>query len=287
MGILKLNQFCEINEGILSSITAGLSKILGGKKNQIRELLNKIKNAKMEKITETIEIEKEIYKYSKSDSSEYKFNIQNLNKQLRTIISLKQREIESYMEELNRLTKDNEKLKAMAASELSKIEVEVTQQLINKIRPYKEETYLDKLKNEFDQLVKDELEKRKEYEKKIISDDPLIIPQEIEEETISFVDMNNKESYVFLLNLSEKELEDIHKSLINWKFALEKEADFQNYEIEKEIKKAKKSGNSWEVSELEADFHRKKYITKKPIDKIKSKIQLVEKEIKNRRYGNY
>ena len=57
-------------------------------------------------------------------------------------------------------------------------------------------------------------------------------------------------------------------------------------DLRKEIKKTEKEGSTWIIPQLEAELLRVTYQNKKPIDRIKSKIQLVEKEIKARRYGN-
>jgi len=286
MRILRVNEFCGINEGILSSIGYGLSKLLSGKKGEIESLLKKVRQAKMDEVKETVEIEREISKYSKSDSMESRFNVQNLNKQLRTISSLKEREAQSYIKELNKISKNNPKLEAMVASELSKIQVEATRELIKRISPYKEETDLQRLNREFDSLVKSATAKEKEYQRSELSDEPRFVPDETSANVISFVDLDSQKASEFLKNLPDTELEQIHRSLTDWRFKLEVELGNQVTELRKEIKKTEKEGSTWIIPQLEAELLRITYHNKKPIDKIKSKIQLVEKEIKTRRYGN-
>jgi hypothetical protein len=286
MRILRVNEFYGINEGILSSIGYGLSKLLSGKKGEIESLLKKVRQAKMDEVKETVEIEREISKYSKSDSMESRFNVQNLNKQLRTISSLKEREAQSYIKELNKISKNNPKLEAMVASELSKIQVEATRELIKRISPYKEETDLQRLNREFDSLVKSATAKEKEYQRSELSDEPRFVPDETSANVISFVDLDSQKASEFLKNLPDTELEQIHRSLTDWRFKLEVELGNQVTELRKEIKKTEKEGSTWIIPQLEAELLRITYHNKKPIDKIKSKIQLVEKEIKTRRYGN-
>jgi hypothetical protein len=286
MRILRVNEFYGINEGILSSIGYGLSKLLGGKKGEIESLLKKVRQAKMDEVKETVEIEREISKYSKSDSMESRFNVQNLNKQLRTISSLKEREAQSYIKELNKISKNNPKLEAMVASELSKIQVEATRELIKRISPYKEETDLQRLNRKFDSLVKSATAKEKEYQRSELSDEPRFVPDETSANVISFVDLDSQKASEFLKNLPDTELEQIHRSLTDWRFKLEVELGNQVTELRKEIKKTEKEGSTWIIPQLEAELLRITYHNKKPIDKIKSKIQLVEKEIKTRRYGN-
>jgi hypothetical protein len=286
MRILRVNEFCGINEGILSSIGYGLSKLLGGKKGEIESLLKKVRQAKMDEVKETVEIEREISKYSKSDSMESRFNVQNLNKQLRTISSLKEREAQSYIKELNKISKNNPKLEAMVASELSKIQVEATRELIKRISPYKEETDLQRLNREFDSLVKSATAKEKEYQRSELSDEPRFVPDETSADVISFVGLDSQKASEFLKNLPDNELEQIHRSLTDWRFKLEVELGNQVTELRKEIKKTEKEGSTWIIPQLEAELLRITYHNKKPIDKIKSKIQLVEKEIKTRRYGD-
>jgi hypothetical protein len=286
MRILRVNEFYGINEGILSSIGYGLSKLLSGKKGEIESLLKKVRQAKMDEVKETVEIEREISKYSKSDSMESRFNVQNLNKQLRTISSLKEREAQSYIKELNKISKNNPKLEAMVASELSKIQVEATRELIKRISPYKEETDLQRLNREFDSLVKSATAKEKEYQRSELSDEPRFVPDETSANVISFVDLDSQKASEFLKNLPDTELEQIHRSLTDWRFKLEVELGNQVTELRKEIKKTEKEGSTWIIPQLEAELLRITYHNKKPIDKIKSKIQLVEKEIKTRRYGD-
>lgn len=286
MRILRVNEFYEVNEGILSSIGSGLSKLLGGKKREIESLLKKVRQAKMEEVKETVEIEGEISKYSKSDSTESRFNLQNLNKQLRTLSSLKEREIQSYIKELDKISKNNPKLEAIVASELYKIQAEATQELIKGISPYKEETDLQRLKKEFDSLVKSATSKEKEYQRSELSDEPRFAPEETDANVVSFVALDSQKASEFLRNLPDNELERIHGSLTDWRFKLEVEMGNQVSDLRKEIKKTEKEGSTWIIPQLEAELLRVTYQNKKPIDRIKSKIQLVEKEIKARRYGN-
>lgn len=283
--IYRINEFSNLDEGILSSISSGLLKILGGKKGKIEQLLKGIKNAKMEEVKEVVEIEKELAKYSRSDSTEGRFQIQNLNKQLRTITSLKEREIQAYMKDLDKISKDNPKLEALVFSELAKIQVEVTQEMIKKVSPYKDEGYLRILNKEFDALVKSATQREKEFEREI-KDQPFLQSKiEADSDVVSFVDLDSQNASLYLKNLNDSELDDLHKSLIDWKIDLEVELQNQISDIRKEIKKSEKEGISWVLSQLEGELNRITFMGRKPIDKIRGKIQIVEKEMKIRRYG--
>jgi len=283
--IYRINEFSNLNEGILSSISSGLSKLLGGKRGKIEELLKSIKSAKMEEVKEVVEIEKELAKYSKSDSIENKFQIQNLNRQLRTIRSLKEREIGSYNRQIEKITKDDPKLIAFVSSELAKIQVEATQEMIKKVSPYKDQDSLQLLNREFDSLVKSATQREKEFEREI-KDEAFLQPKiEADSDVISFVDLDSQNAALYLKNLPDSELDNLHKGLTNWRIDLEVETQNQISDIRKEIKKSEKEGASWVVPQLEAELLRITYMSKKPIDKIRAKIQTVEKEMKIRRYG--
>jgi hypothetical protein len=284
--IYRINEFSSLDEGILSSISSGLSKILGGKKGKIEQLLKGIKNAKMEEVKEVVEIEKELAKYSRSDSTEGRFQIQNLNKQLRTITSLKEREIQAYMKDLDKISKDNPKLEAFVSSELAKIQVEATQEMIKKVSPYKDEGHLQMLSKEFDVLVRSATEREMELEKEIKSSDFPRTETDISGDIIAFADLDPQKASLYLKNLSDQELDRMHKELTDWRLSLEIEMQNQTSDLRKEIKKSQKEGVSWLISQLESELLRITYMSKKPIDKIRSKIQTVEREIKNRRYGN-
>lgn len=283
--IYRINEFSNLNEGILSSISSGLSKLLGGKRGKIEELLKSIKSAKMEEVKEVVEIEKELAKYSKSDSIENKFQIQNLNRQLRTIRSLKEREIGSYNRQIEKITKDDPKLIAFVSSELAKIQVEATQEMIKKVSPYKDQDSLQLLNREFDSLVKSATQREKEFEREIKDQAFLQSKIEADSDVVSFVDLDSQNAALYLKNLPDPELDNLHKGLTNWRIDLEVETQNQISDIRKEIKKSEKEGASWVVPQLEAELLRITYMSKKPIDKIRAKIQTVEKEMKIRRYG--
>jgi hypothetical protein len=283
--IYRINEFSNLNEGILSSISSGLSKLIGGKRGKIEELLKSIKSAKMEEVKEVVEIEKELDKYSKSDSIENKFQIQNLNRQLRTIRSLKEREIESYNRQIEKITKDDPKLIAFVSSELAKIQVEATQEMIKKVSPYKDQDSLQLLNREFDSLVKSATQREKEFEREI-KDQAFLHPKiEADSDVVSFVDLDSQNAALYLKNLPDSELDNLHKGLTNWRIDLEVKTQNQISDIRKEIKKSEKEGASWVLPQLEAELLRITYMSKKPIDKIRAKIQTVEKEMKIRRYG--
>jgi len=282
--IYKINEFLDINEGILSSITSTLSKILGGKKGKIEEILKKIKNAKSEEIKEIVEIEKKLYEYSGFSSAEKRFQIQNLNKQLRNIISLKEKEIQSYIKDLDKISKNNTQLEALVSSELAKIQVEASREMIKKISPYKDENHLQTLNREFNELVKSATEKELDLEKEL--GDPYFSQKNIDvnDDIVSFVDLDSQSASFYLKNVMDSELDRMHKELTDWRLKLEIEISNKTSPLKKKIEKIEKEGPEWAIPQIEAELLRITYRSKKSIDKIRSKIQIIEKEIKNRKY---
>jgi len=288
--IKRLEEFESLNEGILSSIFGGIGSLFTSRKTKVESLLKDIRKAREEDINNTINLEKEIWNLPKDNTPEYKFTLTNLNRQQRTYSSLKGQEINSLMKEADKLIEADPKLQAMFSSGLAQIEAETTEKLIKSIKPYKDQTYLDKLNKEFDTLVRDANKKTSYYEG--IKDNDgysprLQVPSNVSNDSLLFIDMSTQESALFVKNLSDKELNRYHQEIREFYYELEFKYDESIKNLKKDIRKAYKDGQNWLVDSLEKEEVNIRYKMKKPIDKLKQKIVTIEKEIKSRRYANY
>jgi hypothetical protein len=288
--IKRLEEFESLNEGILSSIFGGIGNLFTSRKTKVESLLKDIRKAREEDINNTINLEKEIWNLPKNNTPEYKFTVTNLNRQQRTYSSLKGQEINSLMKEADKLIEGDPKLQAMFSSGLAQIEAETTEKMIKNIRPYKDQTYLDKLNKEFDTLVKDANKKTSYYEG-IKDNDGYAprpqIPNNVSNDTLTFIDMSTQESSLFVKNLSDKELNKYHQEIREFYYELEFKYDESIKNLKKDIRKAYKEGQDWLVNSLEKEEVNIRYKMKKPIDRLKQRIVTIEKEIKSRRYANY
>jgi len=288
--IKRLEEFESLNEGILSSIFGGIGNLFTSRKTKVESLLKNIRKAREEDINNTINLEKEIWNLPKENTPEYKFTVSNLNRQQRTYSSLKGQEINSLMKEADKLIEGDPKLQAMFSSGLAQIEAETTEKLIKNIKPYKDQTYLDKLNKEFDTLVKDANKKSSYYEG--IKDNDgysprLQVPSNVSNDTLTFIDMSAQEASLFVKNLSDKELNRYHQEIREFYYELEFKYDESIKNLRKDIRKAYKDGQNWLVDSLEKEEVNIRYKMKKPIDRLKQRIVTIEKEIKSRRYANY
>jgi hypothetical protein len=288
--IKRLEEFESLNEGILSSIFGGIGSLFTSRKTKVESLLKNIRKAREEDINNTINLEKEIWNLPKDNTPEYKFTVSNLNRQQRTYSSLKGQEINSLMKEADRLIEGDPKLHAMFSSGLAQIEAESTEKLIKNIRPYKDQTYLDKLNKEFDTLVKDANKKTNYYEG-IKDNDGYAprpqVPSNVSNDSLTFIDMSAQEASLFVKNLSDKELNRYHQEIREFYYELEFKYDESIKNLKKDIRKAYKEGQDWLVNSLEKEEINIRYKMKKPIDRLKQRIVTIEKEIKSRRYANY
>jgi hypothetical protein len=288
--IKRLEEFESLNEGILSSIFGGIGSLFTSRKTKVESLLKDIRKAREEDINNTINLEKEIWNLPKDNTPEYKFTVTNLNRQQRTYSSLKGQEINSLMKEADKLIEADPKLQAMFSSGLAQIEAETTEKLIKNIKPYKDNTYLDKLNREFDSLVKDANKKTSYYEG-IKDNDGYAprpqVPSNVSNDSLAFIDMSTQESALFVKNLSDKELNKYHQEIREFYYELEFRYDESIKNLKKDIRKAYKEGQDWLVTSLEKEEVNVRYKMKKPIERLKQRIVTIEKEIKSRRYANY
>lgn len=287
MKITRIYEF-EVNEGILSSIFSGIGGALSSKKSKLVNLLKEIKKAKDEEINTEIEIERSIANASKQDTEESRFILSTLNKQLKTHSSLKTQEINGLVKSANKIINNDAKLHTFFSSQLALIEAKGIEKLLDQLKKYKSETdlaYLRKDLEYFNKEAKKEIPKEKqdtritqtELENDIVNVSP---------ELIEFVDGSNVESSKILNELSQRDVERYYSELRNWLFTLEIKYDSAIEKCKKDQKNARKEGQDWLIPNLEKEELRIRYYMKKPIDRIKYKISLIEKEIKMKKYVN-
>jgi hypothetical protein len=283
--IKRLEDF-PLNEGILSSIGSAVGQVLSGKKSKLNGILKKIRDARVDDINHVEKIEKEIYSLQSEDTPETRFTISNLNRQRRSYSSIKNQEIDSLMKSAEKTIKDNPKLSAFFHSELAEIQSETTDKMIKSLKPYKKSGDLDDLAKEFEDLIKDTEAKKTFYSEiessEYVSPEFSEIPKNISKEILSFIDMPSKEASALLRNFNDDKLEYYKSELESWRFNLEIEYDKALTSLRKDIKKAKESGNTWAIPTLEKEEATLKYTLKKPIDKIRAKNSIIEREMKIR-----
>ncbi len=283
--IKRIREF-PINEGVLSSIGSAVGSMLSGKKSKLNGILKKLKVAREKDVEHTVKIEKEIFKISNEATPEARFKMSNLERQKRTYSSIKNQEIDSLMKSSEKMIQDNPKLSAFFYSELAEIQEETTDVMIKSLRPYKKKTDLEEIAKEFKDLISETQTKKSFYldtrSNEYVSQDFSKVPENINREIISFVDLSNKDASSALKGFDDNKLEYYKSELESWRFHLEIEYDKSLSSLKKDIKKAKESNNDWAISSLEKEEANLRYTLKKPIDKIRSKNSLIEDEIKFR-----
>jgi hypothetical protein len=287
MKIKRIHEF-ELNEGFVSSLFSGIGNLFKSKKSKIESILKDIKKAREEDINNIISIEKEIWNLPKDNSPEYRFDVTNLNRQIRTYSSLKGQEIDSLVKQANKIIDNDPKLQAFFSASLAKIEAEVTERMIRGIKPYKEKTYLDKLNQEFEDLVKDATKKYsfyEDYEKKSSPVESIDFSEKISRDTAKFMELPSRESSTYLIGLDGGELTKMYNELKEVSFDLD--VRYRKYidSIKKDRKKAMEQGQSHLIPNLEQEEIRIRYEFGKPIEKIRSRIAMIEKEKKSRKYA--
>jgi hypothetical protein len=287
MKIKRIHEF-ELNEGFVSSLFSGIGNLFKSKKSKIESILKDIKKAREEDVNNIISIEKEIWNLPKENTPEYRFDVTNLNRQIRTYSSLKGQEIDSLVKQANKIIDNDPKLQAFFSAALAKIEAEVTERMIKGIRPYKEKTYLDKLNQEFEDLVRDATKKYsfyEDYEKKSSPIEAIDFSEKISKDTSKFMELPAREASTYLIGLDGEELSRIYNELKEVSFDLD--VRYRKYidSIKKDKKKAVEQGQSHLVPNLEQEEIRIRYEFGKPIEKIRSRITMIEKEKKSRKYA--
>jgi hypothetical protein len=289
MEIKRLHDF-ELNEGFLSSLVSGISDLFKSKRSKLESILKQIRKAREEDVAHNISVEKEIHSLPKDNSPEYKFDITNLNRQIRTYSTLKGEEIDSLNKEAKKIIDSDPKLQAFFSAGLAKIESDVTERLIKGLKPYKERAYIDRLSSEFDVLVKDATKKSSYYEDYMEKPERIDFNDFTENYSTSifnFLDLPNRDAAEYLNNLSKDDLYNLYRELKDMSFDMDLRYKNAIEEIRKDKKRAQKEGQSHLIPSIEQEEIKVKYDFGKPIEKLRSKILLIEKEIKSRKNAAY
>lgn len=289
MEIKRLKDF-ELNEGIISSIFGGIGDFFKSKRSKIESILKSIKKAKEEDVSHIINVEKEIWNLPKDNSPEYRFQTTNLNRQVRTYSSLKRQEMDSLIKEANKIIDNDPKLQAFFSAGLAKIEAEVTEKMIKGLKPYKEKTYLDQLNAEFDSLVRDATKKSEFYSE--YSDRPSYagdfesIRENTPPEVFSFIDSTNGKNIEYIEGLSNDELYKLYSKIKDFSFDLDVRYKKTIDSLRKDRKRFSKEDQDYLTPPIEKEEIRIKNEAFFIMERLKSKISIIEKEIKSRKYGN-
>lgn len=288
MRIKRIYEF-EVNEGILSSIFSGIGGALSSKKSKLINILKEIKKAKDEEVSKEIEIEKSIANASSDNTEEGKFMLSNLTKQLKTHTSLKIQEINGLVKSANKIINDDPKLHVFFSSQLASIEAKGIEKLLDNLKKYKKDSELEHLRRDleyFNKEVKKETPKEDSKDIRISQTELESDVVNVSPELIEFVDASNVNSSKILNDLTQREVERYYSELRNWLFTLEIKYDAAIEKCKKDQKNARRENQDWLIPNLEKEELRIRYYMKKPIDRIKYKITLIEKEIKMKKYVN-
>lgn len=286
MRIQRLHEF-QLNESFFSSLFGGIGNLFKSKKSKLDGLLKDIRKSREEDVKHTIAVEKELWNLPKENTPEYRFQVTNLNRQTRTFTSMKKQELDSLVKEGNKIIDGDAKLQAFFSAGLAKIEAEVTETLIKGLKPYKEKTYLDQLNAEFDALVKDATKKSEfygDFEQR--AKDTKEFQVDVDDQIVNIIDSSNKEAIDYFRGLDEDSLYATYKEMKDLSFDLDIKYTQEIEQLRKDKKKALKDGQSHLVPYFEEEEVRLRYQLSKPIEKLRSKIFILEKEIKKRKYEN-
>jgi hypothetical protein len=286
--IKRIEDFDRIDEGLLSSLLGGVKNFFTSKKGKVENILKKIRDARHEEVTNTISVEKEIQSLARDNSPEYRFTLTNLRRQSRTYAALKGQEINSLAKEARGIMEEDPKLEAFFASEMAKIEVETKEKLLKNLGGISDSGFLNQINSEFDALVKDANRKTSFYEgyKEMPSYMPSIeIPAKMTDDVLSFLNMPTKEASSFTRSLDETNLNKYYVQIRDFFFELEDKYSTAIERIRRDKKMAEKQGQDFMLPALEKEEMNVKYHLRKNIDKLRSRVNTIEREMKNRRYA--
>jgi len=286
--IKKIEEFDRLDEGILSSLLGGVKNFFTSKKGKVENILKKIRDARHEEVSNTISIEKEIQGLPRDNSPEYRFTLTNLRRQNRTYSALKGQEINSLAKEARSIIEEDPKLEAFFASEMAKIEVETKEKLLKNLGGISDSGFLNQINAEFDSLVKDANRKSAFYEeyKERPSYMPSVeVPAKMTDDVLSFLNMPSKEAASFTRSLDETNLNKYYVQIRDFFFDLEDKYSTAIERIRRDKKMAEKQGQDWILSSLEKEEMNVRYHLRKNIDKLRGRVNTIEREMKNRRYA--
>lgn len=287
MLIKKINDFDNLNEGILSSLMKGVKNIFTSEKGKIEDILNKIKKSRIEEVEHAIKTEKEISEIPQEGSTDSKFISTNLRRQSRSYSALKGREINSLVREANNIIKNDPQLDAFFNSELANIEMEAQEKLIKSIQSYSDPGYISQLNSEFEDLVKDANKKSEIYGNIYTSTGSYLpeidVPNSMSDDVVKFLNLTSKDAAFTTRELGKEELNNYYTQIKDFFFDLEDKYSNSMDNIKRGRKEAEKTGNRSQLKNIEREEITLKYHLRKAIDKLKGRLNTIEKEMRLRR----
>jgi len=288
MRIKNLEEFERIDEGLLSSLFGGVKNFFTTNKSKVESILKKIREARNDEVSNTISVEKEIKGLARDNSPEYNFTLTNLRRQSRTYASLKGQEINSLAKEARVIINEDPKLEAFFASELAKIEVETKEKLLKNLGGISDSAYLKQINDEFDSLVKDANRKVSfydEYKERPSYMPNIEIPSKMPEDVLSFLNLTPKEASAYSRTLDNDKLNKYYIQVRDFFFDLEDKYSNAMERIRRDRKMAEKQGQDWLIPSLEKEEINVRYHLRKNIDRVRSRVTSLEREMKNRRHA--
>jgi hypothetical protein len=146
--------------------------------------------------------------------------------------------------------------------------------------------YLKQLNAEFDYLVKDANKKTsfyEEYKERPSYIPEISIPSKMDEDVLNFLNMPTKEASVFSRSLDDNNLNKYYIQIKDFFFDLEDKYSTAMDRIRRDKKMAEKQGQDWIISSLDKEEMNVKYHLRKNIDKLRGRVNTLEREMKNRR----
>lgn len=292
MKIKRIDEFENISEGILSSLISGVGNLFSSKKSKLDKIIKKIKDSREEEYKELKEIETQIKDLHNDGTPEYRLSLSNLNRKAKIFSGMKDQEVHYLKKEAYELIGEDPKSSSYFAKGVSEVEAEHMRSMINVYKNTRTESDLQDFYNEFDKLTKDVERSTKTYSN-LEEYDPY---QNIEDfndlirnapkEVSDVIELRSQDLQDLLKSMSLDELEKISKDIRDLLFSLEIKYDSLNNSVKSQIRKARREGDDYLLRNLEKEEVKLSYHLKKPIDKIRYKRNLLDREIKNRSYVN-
>jgi hypothetical protein len=291
MKIKRINEFENINEGILSSLISGVGNLFSSKKSKIDKIIKKIRSSREEEHKELGDIEKDIQNLNNDGTPEYRLSLSNLNRKAKIFSGMKDQEIHYLKKEASDLIEEDPKTASYFASELSKIEADHMRSMIDIYKKTRNESDLENFYTEFDRLTKNaEIKSRaysnmEEYDPYENIEDFNEVIRSAPKEIVDLIELRSQDLQDLLKSMSRDELEKLSKDIRDFLFSLEIKYDSINNSIKSQIRKARREQDSSLLRDLEREEIKIAYPLKKPIDRIRYKRNILDKEIKNRGYA--
>lgn len=292
MRIKRIDEFESINEGILSSLISGVGNLFSSKKSKLDKIIKKIKASREEEYKELESIENQIKDLRNDGTPEYRLSLSNLNRKAKIFSGMKDQEVHYLKKEAYDLIGEDPKSSSYFSKGVSEVEADHMRSMINVYKKNRPESDLEDFYGEFDRLTKDVDRNTKAYSN-LEEYDPY---QNIEEfndiirnapkEISDVIELRSQDLQDLLKSMSLAELEKISKDIRDFLFSLEIKYDSLNNSIKAQIRKARREGDDYLLRNLEKEEVKISYHLKKPIDKIRYKRNLLDREIKNRSYVN-